>query len=266
MAFPAIPTAAGSRVLTTTQANTTSPRTFPSLSSLTKSAGDLLIAIIVAYQSSSGAGAPGGSVFSSWGASFTEFCDQMTTNSSTMAIGAAYKFSTGSETGTFTVAQAATITGHAAMILMAISGAHASTPPETGTIANGTTTAANPSALSPSWGAADTLWISVAANGETGTGGTFDGLSASPTNYSGDVITAISQDAVGGTTGGVGFRQLNASSEDVGTWTLDTSNARNSSVVFAVSPPPVVEVPPIFGLSPYIPGGWNEPDPQGWRQ
>ena len=231
MAFPSIPTTGAGRVLVTTQANATSPRTFPSLTGLTKNAGDLLIAIIVAYQSSSGAGAPGGAVFSSWGGSFTEFCDQMTTNSSTMAIGAAYKFSTGSETGTFTVAQAATITGHAAMILMSISGAHASTPPEENTITNGTAAAADPAALAPSWGADDTLWLAIGASGETATTGSYTGLTTSPTSYGSDALTAISADAAGGCQGGVGFRQLNTSSENVGTWTLDTSNARNSAVV-----------------------------------
>lgn len=250
MAFPDVPTAAGSRVLTTFQANTTAARTFPSLSSLTKNAGDLLIAIVVAYQSSTGAGAPNGSVFSSWGASFTEFCDQMTTNSSTMAIGAAYKFSTGSETGTFTATQATTITGHAALILMSISGAHASAPPERGTIANGTAAAADPASLSPSWGADDTLWISVASSGETGTSGTWTGLASSPTNYSGDVLTSQSGDAVGTVQGGVGFRQLNAASEDVGTWSLDVSNARNSAVVFAVRPVPPAP-PVVTGLRVY---------------
>lgn len=239
MAFPTIPTVGEGRVLTTTQANATSPRTFPNLSSLTKNAGDLLIAIIVAYQSSSGAGAPGGTVFSSWGASFTEFCDQMTTNSSTMAIGAAYKWSTGAETGTFTVAQAATITGHAAMHLLSIPGAHPSTPPEVGTIANGTAAAANPGSLNPAgWGTEETLWICVRGCGETATTGSFTALSTPPTNYGDSAQTGISSDVVGGVEGGTSFRQLLAASEDVGAGTCDTSNARNSALTMAVRPAP----------------------------
>jgi hypothetical protein len=222
-------------VLTSLQANTTAARTFPSLTSLTKSAGDLLIAIVVAYQSTATANA----VWGTWGASFTEFLDASTT--STMAIGAAYKFSTGSETGTFTVTQGATVTGHAGMILMSIAGAHVSAPPEGGSYATGTASAADPASFGPSWGADDTLWISVGASGETGTGGTYSGLTSSPTNFSGDVLTGISADAVGGVEGGVGFRQLNAATQDVGTWSLDTSNARNAAVVIAVRP---VFVPP----------------------
>ncbi len=230
MTFPAIPLAADNRVLTTFQANTTSPRTFPNLSSLTKNSGDLLIAIIAVYQSTT---VP---CFSSWGGSFTEFVDSGT--ASTISIGAAYKWSTGSETGTFTVAQATTITGHAAMILMSIPGAHASTPPEGGSYASGTG-AANPASFDPSgWAAEDTLWIAVGANGETATGGTWTGLASSPTNFGSDVLTTQSGDAVGTMQAGVGFFQQNASAQDAGAWTGDTSNARDAAVVIAVRPAP----------------------------
>jgi hypothetical protein len=84
MAFPTIPTAGAGRVLTTTQANTTAARTFPSLSSLTKNSGDLLIAICIAYQSSASAG----TVFGTWGGGFTEFVD-VGGSTSNMSIGAA---------------------------------------------------------------------------------------------------------------------------------------------------------------------------------
>ena len=240
MAFPTIPT--GGRVLTA-NIDGTGTRTFPDLSGLTKNSGDLLIAIIVAYQSSSGAGAPGGAVFSAWGGSFTEFCDQMTTNSSTMAIGAAYKWSTGSETGTFTVTQAATITGGASLILLSIPGAHASTPPEVGTIADGTGAAADPGSFNPSgWDAEDTLWISVIASGMTAAGGSWTATgTTAPTNYTDRVDTNRADDStIGRVEGAVAFRQLNAASEDVGTGGVDISNALNSALLIAVRPVPVV--------------------------
>lgn len=236
MTFPTIPTVAAGRVLTTFQANTTSPRTFPNLSSLTKNSGDLLIAIIAVYQSTT---VP---CFSSWGGSFTEFVDAGT--ASTISIGAAYKWSTGSETGTFTVAQATTITGHASMILMSIPGAHATTPPEGGSYASGTG-AANPAAFNPSgWDVEDTLWIAVGANGETATTGSWTGLATSPTNFSGDVLTTLSGDAVGTMHAGVGFRQNAVASEDVGAWSGDTSNARDAAIVIAVRPAPDVPLNP----------------------
>lgn len=236
MAFPTIPTTGAGTLLNTGQADTSGTRTFPSLSSLTKSAGDLLIAICAVYQSS----AAGGAVFSGWGGGFTEFTDQGGTTSN-CSIGAAYKFSTGSETGTFTVTQAATVTGHAAMFLLAIPGAHATAPPEAGTIAHGTSSSADPGSFSPSWGSDDTLWISTAIFGETATAGSFTGWSASPTNYNTGVGPATT-DVVGGIASGIAFRQNTAASEDVGTWSGDTSNARNSQLLIAVRPAPPLTV------------------------
>ena len=236
MAFPTIPTVADTRVVTGVQTGTSGTRTFPSLTGLTKNAGDLLIAIIACYQNSSGAGAPGGTVFSAWGASLTEFCDQMTTNASTMAIGMAYKWSDGTETGTFTVTQAATPTGEAAFILLSIPGAHDTTPPEVSTIANGTASSASPSSLNPvNWGNEDTLWIGVACNGETSTAGAFTGVTAHPST-SDFAATAISSDTVGGLNASVAFTQLNSASLIFSSATVDLSNARNSIIAVAVRP------------------------------
>ena len=237
--FPTIPTVAAGRVLTAVQANTTATRTFPNLSGLTKNSGDLLIAVVVGYQSNATANA----VWSGWTAGWAEFLDYSTTTG--MCIGAAYKWSTGSETGTIAATQAATITGHAAMLLLSIPGAHATTPPEGGGGAQGTAAAANPAAFNPAgWDAEDTLWISVAGSGETATTGAFDAPTTPPTNYVNAAVTALSGDVAGGVYGAVAFRQINAASEDVGTWTLDLSNARNAAAVIAVRPVPAAAAVP----------------------
>lgn len=237
MTFPTIPTAAAGRILTGLQANTTATRTFPSLSGLTKDSGDLLVAIIVAYQTTAAADA----AFSGWTGGFTEFLDR--SSSTSMAIGAARKVSTGSETGTFSVTQAATITGHAGMILMSIPGTHDTTAPEGGLKSNGTTTAANPVAFNPAgWDAEDTLWIAVGSSGEDSLTGSYTGMGLAagpPTNYTDAIATGESADAIGAVAGAVAFRQLNDAVEDVGAWTsVDTSNARNSAVTIAVRPAP----------------------------
>lgn len=235
MAFPTIPTVAAGRVLFANQTDTSGTRTFPDLSSLTKNAGDLLIAIITTYQSTTNP------QFSSWGGGFTEVSDQG--SSTTMGIGVAYKWSTGSETGTFSVTQAATITGHASMCLLSIRGAHDTTPPEVGTIANGTTAVANPVSVNPTgWDVEDTLWISVIASGMTSGTGSWTGTgTAGPTNYT---DWADSNKTDNSTTGeveiGVSFRQLSAASEDVGAAGPDTSNARNSALLIAVRPAAIV--------------------------
>jgi hypothetical protein len=246
MAFPTIPTTGAGRILTTFD-TVPGASTFPNLSSLTKNSGDLLIAIIAVYQSTASAGA----VFSNWPVEWTEFVDQRG-GTTQMSIGAAYMWSDGTESGTFGVTVGTTITGHAALMLMSIPGAHASTPPEATAIAVGTTAAADPVALDPAgWAFEDTLWIAVGANGETATTGSYTGMGLAagpPTNYTDAVSTGESGDVVGAVALAVAFRQNNIDSENVGPWSsIDLSNARNVALTIAVRPaaaaPPEV-VPP----------------------
>ena len=232
MTFPTIPTVAAGRVLFANQADTSGTRTFPSLSGLTKNSGDLLIAIIVTYQSSTNP------QFTSWGGGFTEFSDQG--SATTLGIGIAYKWSDGTETGTFTVTQAATVTGHASLCLLSIPGAHASTVPEAGTIANGTSAAADPGSFNPAgWNGEDTLWVAVDGNGMTNATSTWTACGAGTlTDYS-NLANSNTTDSstVGQTEIAVSFRQLNASAEDRGAVsTHDLSNARNSACIIAVRP------------------------------
>lgn len=248
MTFPTIPTTGASRLLTIQQADTTATRTWPAMSGLTRTTGDLLLAIIVAYQSSAASGA----VFGTWASGWTELTDQGGTTSN-LSIGAAYRWADGSEV-TPTVTQAATITGQASMVLMAINGAHASQVPAVGTIAHGTAAAADPGALTPAWGAEDNLWIAVGGSGETAITGSWTGVGATPpTNYSNLAGTATADTStVGQSDIAVAFRQLNAASEDVGTFSsVDVSNARNSALVIAVrpAPPPADQGWPILVLS-----------------
>jgi len=226
--FPSIPTAADNRILWVTGLTCASPLTSPSLTTLNNNAGDLLIAIAVIYDGNST-----NAEFSSWGGSFTEFVDQATT--ATMGIGCAYKFSDGTETGTFTVTTADTSTNDYAFCLLSIPSAHPTTPPEGGTIANGTAAAADPGSFNPAgWDVEDTLWIAVAGTGETSTTGTYTGTASAPANYTGFSGSGISADVVGGVDAAVAFRTLRAASEDVGTFSVDISNARNSALVLAV--------------------------------
>lgn len=242
--FPTIPTVADGRVLTAVQANQTASRTFPNLSSLTKNAGDLLLAIIYAF-----GGTATSNFFGSWGASFTESAD--VGDSLGHCFGVAYKWSDGTESGTFGVTQAGTPNGQAAMALMSIPGVDpTSIPTSSGTYTSATASAANPGTLSPGWGTLDILWISVAGIGETSTAGSFTALSTPPTNYGNDVQSGISADVVGGVELGVAFRQLNGASEDVGTWTLDTSNTRNAALVIAIRPAPEI---PYMSMHPQSP-------------
>jgi len=235
MAFPTIPTVANGRLLIANQTNTTATRTFPSFSSLTFNQGDLIIALIASYQNSVNTGA-----YSSWGAGLTEFTDQTTTASSTMSIGGAWKVATGTETGTFTVLQGGTITGNASMILMAIPGAYGQAPQVT-TIVNGTASMAAPGTITPSWGADDTLFIAVGSNGETSATGSWTAMNGPPTNYTSYQGTNPVDNSLVGETGlAVAFRQLHATSDTIGAFTGDTSNARNSALALAIRPAQVI--------------------------
>jgi len=236
MAFPTIPTVGAGRVLWALATNPAGTHTSPSLSSLTKNANDLLIAICIIYDGNST-----NAEFSSWGGSFTEFGDFATTT--TMGIGVAYKWSTGSETGTFTVTSADTSANDSAFCLLSIPGAHLTTPPEAGQYAS---SAGQPpavaAALNPSsWDTEDTLWIAVGGSGETGTGGVYTGIASAPTSYTDYADSGISADVIGGVEGAVAFLQLNAASEAPGAWTGDTSSARGAAIVIAVRPLTQVE-------------------------
>lgn len=251
MAFPTIPTSAASRNLVVEQADTSGTRTFPSLTSLTKNSGDLLIAIIAAYETGATDAA-----FSSWGGGFTEFMDKSAT--STCAIGAAYKFSTGSETGTFTVTQAS-VTGHAVMWLMSIAGAHASAAPEGTGTATGTNSNADSPSHTASWGSDDNLWIAVADVGETSTAGAFQGVIGSPSGYGDELRSAVSADVVGGVQGSVAFLQSAVATEDPAAWNTDTSNARWRAATIAVRPAAAVNLYlPSLVMAPYRPAHSRE--------
>lgn len=238
MAFPTIPTTGANTLLSSTTSPASLTHTFPNLTTLAPAAGDLLLAVIVQYQ-----GGTLNAEYSSWGASFLETLDDAAASGTgNGALGVARKVATGSESGTFTVTSAHSF--KSTQFLMRIPAAtwHGTTIPEVQAATRAAGAAADPGSFSPSWGAEDTLWISVAGQTETSTTGSPPTLTASPTNYSGDLIVARVADAVGDITSGVGFRQLNASSDDVGTWT-GTNLIRGNGIATVIAVRPATAAP-----------------------
>lgn len=139
------------------------------------------------------------------------------------------KTATGSEGGTTATWVASTGTT-ASWITVDISGWDGATAPATATKNSGGTVSTNSfTALTPSWGAADDLWLALyvtTANGTT--------ASAAPTNYSGFVTNSASS---GGSQVGTSFayRQLNATSETPGSFTT-TSDRWWMTVTLSVKP------------------------------
>jgi hypothetical protein len=111
-----------------------------------------------------------------------------------------------------------------------ITGAHTSTNPAIGTTAVATNTNPDPPSLDPAdWGAEDTLWLAVVAAANGGTT-----ITTYPTNYT----NGITENS-GGTSDGVAIatarRELNATSEDPSTFTMDASRAWRANTI-AVRP------------------------------
>lgn len=124
-----------------------------------------------------------------------------------------YKIAAGTEAGTTPTWTASTGTT-AEWQCIRVTSWHGTTPPE-GATASGDATSANPPSLTPSWGADDTLWIAIAGNSATGE---TTGFTAAPTNYTGLQSNGTSS---GGSSVNIASatRQLNATSEDPGTFT-----------------------------------------------
>lgn len=239
MAFPTVPTQANGDLAFVNQLNTTATLTGPNLNTLTKNPGDLLIAIAGEYQSTAALNA-GWTGWAGGGLTWTEIADRGASGTANGRIGIAIaRVVTGSETGTVTVTRSGTLTGDASMIVLCIPGAHTTTNPEVSAITSANAAAADPPALSPSWGAEDTLWIAVNGNGMTSGTGSWTANNSAPTNYTDYFGTAPADTSTVGDYGlAVAFRQLNAATEDAGAFTADTSNARNDALLIAVRPAP----------------------------
>lgn len=86
---------------------------------------------------------------------------------------------------------------------------------EVGTFSEGNSDIPDPPSLSPSWGAEDTLWIACYGNDSEET------ATAYPTNYT-DGITASTGTGSGRCGSGSARRELNATSDNPGTFTLSS--------------------------------------------
>jgi hypothetical protein len=145
-----------------------------------------------------------------------------------LRVGAYYKIAAGTEDGT-TVDFVTSDLCQAISHTYRITNWHGTTPPEVGTIATGTSTTPDPPTLTPSWGAVDTLWIAcyglqfASANEPT-----------APTNYMNR--TWGQSDSGGSTVGGAtATRELNATSDNPGTFTSDISDDWGANTI-AVRP------------------------------
>lgn len=211
MAFPSTTTA-------TTTGFSTSVTSMPVNLPASISSGDLLIAIVEVRNSGTWSTIPTG-----WNQIFTPVAAG--------GVGdftAFYKIATGSEGSTAT--WVASVGTTASWQTRKITSWHGTTPPEAITKNSGGSVSTNSfNALTPSWGADDTLWL--ATMGTTASGTTITGAQ---TNYSDLVSNNVSSGGSQCNTG-TSYRQLNASSETPGAFTTSSDRWWVTAVI-AVRP------------------------------
>lgn len=170
------------------------------------SAGDLLIVVHVG----SATDATPNSALTGW----TLLRDK-TIASNAGHVVAFYKIASGAEGSTATITT--DLAEDSGSCAYRITGWHGTTPPEASAGATtGSNTAPDPDAVTPSWGAEDNLFIAV---------GDADGnhtITAYPANYGSNNITSATSTAGGGACG-LATRNLNATTDDPGAFTSNTS-------------------------------------------
>lgn len=107
---------------------------------------------------------------------------------------------------------------------------HGTTVPESDT-SSGDSSAADPPNLTPSWGAETTMWLAIAGHAAA----TTSAWSAGPSNYSGFQVDGASSGG-GAVSIASAYRELNASSEDPGAFTVDGSNRFWAAATVAIRP------------------------------
>lgn len=214
MAFPSAAAAPTATAFATSV--TSMPVSMPS----SIASGDLLIALVHVRNAGTWTNASG----------WTDISTLSQTGGGTVGkLNGFYKIAAGTESGTTPTWTASTGTTGEWQVYR-VTGWHGTTPPEAGTT-SGDTTAANPPSLTPSWGADDTLWLAVAGHSAAST----TAWSAGPSSYSGFQVNGASS---GGSAVSIAsaYRQLNASSEDPGAFTVSGSNRFWSAATVAIRP------------------------------
>ena len=132
--------------------------------------------------------------------------------------GGYYRIADGTEGGT-TVDFVTSGTETAMAVVYRITSWHGTTPPEVGTFAEATSANPDPPSLTPSWGAAETLWIAHYGADDNGTG-TNDAI---PTSYT-NGLSGRANDFTSSCMAASARRNLNAASDNPGTFTMNNSS------------------------------------------
>lgn len=203
------------------------------------SSGDLLICFLAG----DGSGSWALDVPTGWNQAYSD-----ENNSGGCNLSVRWKIADGTEGSTVTFTS--TASEKASHRSFRITGHHATTPFEAagGGIAGSQGSSANPDSpsLTPSWGAKDTLWISVY--------GVDDARSATayPTDYADNQFTQVSGGSSGRCGLGLATRNVNATSQDPAAFTIDTSDVWLAATI-GIQPAAAAAAEDPY---PYIAGGY----------
>lgn len=160
-----------------------------------------------------------------WPAGWTEIAERILPAGTETGFAVAYRICDGTEGASVTVTTDTSETFAAQVYRYAAGNWHGTSAPEAASPSNGEDTAPNPPNLTPSWGAEDTQWI---AAGTMDIGGTT--VSAAPTNYT-DLTATQSGTGFGDVEVYTARRDLNATSEDPGGFTVSTTAAWHATTI-----------------------------------
>lgn len=181
-------------------------------------AGDLIIAFAAHDKDNT----------ATWPSPWVELVD--TANSSENSLFVAYLIASGGETSVTVTTTPNPDRSHHIAIRIPAGSWHGTTPPEFSTTTTGNSQFPDSANLTPSWGAADTLWISTSAYTDFDSDGP---VTSYPSSY------VDNQNFYGptGSSAGIGIatRELNAASEDPGPFALTTGNFWTAATI-AVRP------------------------------
>lgn len=155
---------------------------------------------------------------------------QTDANGTAIFVSYLWKLATGSEGATATLTTSNSVHGN--YISYRISGWDGVTAPATGTATTGSSSNPDPPSLTPSWGAQDTLWIPVEGHANTAA------ITTAPTNYTNLITISVNSSSVSSAQ-----RQLNAATENPGTFTSSGTPNTWVAQTIAIKPPASANYP-----------------------
>lgn len=161
------------------------------------------------------------------------------TGAATNKMSIFYKVATGAEGATLSITTSSSrVSSHISYKITGYTGA-----PQVSTGATSTSGNPNPDSLTPSGGAKDYLWIAACS-----TRFTSGAISSYPTNYSGSNLNSRITGALGGSNVAVGTRNLNASSEDPGTFDFPTNQYWTACTIAIEPTGSSIKLLPLLGV------------------